>query len=82
MRIHKNQTIEEAAIQTIVGMQLGLTEEDIQHSINKCEELEMYEEAAGITIGMQYYKEKVFGCRVGRIMLTRDEEGEDYGFDY
>lgn len=79
MRIHDNETIENAAIQTIVGMQLGLTDEDIEHSIKKCEELEMYEEAAGIKIGQQYYKDKVFGCKVGRIMLSRDEE---YGFDY
>ena len=67
MRIHENEQIEEAAIQTIVSMQLGLTEEDVEYSIKKAEELEMYEQCQGMVLGLEYYKTKNFGCRVSNI---------------
>lgn len=81
MMIHENEVVANAAVQTIIGMQLGLTDSDIEHSLKVCEEKEMYEEAAGIVIGQRYFYDKTFNCKVSRIMLTRDQE-EDYGFDY
>ena len=73
MRIHDNQIIEDAAVQTIVGLQLGLTEEDVQHSIEQAEALEMYEECQGMVLGLQYFKSKVFNCRVSHIKLGLDD---------
>lgn len=67
MRIHQNEEIEQAAIQTIVSMQLGLTEQDVEYSIEKAEELEMYEQCQGMVLGLEYYKTKNFGCRVSNI---------------
>lgn len=72
MRIHENEHIEQVAIQTIVGMQLGLTEEDVLMSIDKAEELEMYEECQGMVMGLEYYKTKDFGCKVGNINFNLD----------
>ena len=77
MRIHNNTEIEDAAIQTIVGMQLGLTEEDVLESIQYLEDMEAYEQCQGMVMGLQLYKDKTFGCKVSRIMLTQD--GEEYG---
>ena len=73
MRIHDNEIIENAAIQTIIGLQLGLTEEDIAYSIEQSEALEMYEECQGMLIGLEYFKSKVFNCRVSQIKLGLDD---------
>lgn len=73
MRIHDNEAIEAAAVQTIVGLQLGLTEEDIAYSIEQAESLEMYEECQGMVMGLEYFKTKVFNCRVSQIKLGLDD---------
>lgn len=73
MRIHENELIESTAVQTIVGLQLGLTEEDIAHSIKQAEAFEMYEECQGMVIGLEYFRTKVFNCRVSQINLGLDD---------
>ena len=73
MRISNNPLIEDAAVQTIVGLQLGLQEEDINEAIQQAEDLEMYEECQGMVMGLEYFKTKVFNCKVSQIKLGLDD---------
>lgn len=73
MRIHENEIVEKACVETITAMQLGVEEEDLQYSLQFWEETEDYERCLGIMLGIEYFKTKQFGCRVSQIKLALDD---------
>jgi len=67
MRIHENETVEQIAIETIASLQLGMEIPVMESLITVYEESEEYEMCLGIQLGIEYYKTKEFGCKVGNI---------------
>ena len=67
MRIHENKDIEGQAIDTIKYLQLGGTESDVMEMVKVYEDMEQYELCQGLIMGLEYFKTKVFNCRVSDI---------------
>jgi hypothetical protein len=67
MIIHENEDISLQAIETIKYLQIGGTEDDVNEMIRVYESMEAYELCQGLLLGLEYFKSKVFNCRVGHI---------------
>ena len=67
MRIHENKEIEFQAIETIKYLQFGGLESDVMEMVKIYEDMEQYELCQGLVIGLEYFKTKVFNCKVGHI---------------
>jgi len=67
MRIHENKDIELQAIETVKYLHLGGLESHVMEMIEMYEDMEQYELCQGMVIGLEYFKTKVFNCRIGNI---------------
>lgn len=67
MIIHEDKNIAYQAIETLRYLFYGGTVEEAEEFIAVYEELEAYELCQGIALGIEYFKTKNFGCRIGNI---------------
>ena len=67
MRIHENPEIEQIAVETIAAMQLGMDELTLRGLILAYEEVEDFESCLGIQLGIEYYKNTEFNCKIKNI---------------
>ena len=68
MRIHKNDLVEQTAVETIASLQLGMDVNVLESLIPVYEESEEYETCLGIQLGIEYYNAKKFNCKVSNII--------------
>ena len=73
MIIHENQDIAFQAIETLRYLFYGGTVEEAEEFIEVYAELEAYELCHGIALGIEYYKTKQFGCRIGNIYSNEQD---------
>ena len=67
MIISENEEIAFQAIETLRYLFYGGTVDEAEEFIKVYEELEAYELCQGIALGIEYFKTKEFGCRIGNI---------------
>lgn len=67
MRIHENPIVEQMAVETIASLQLGMDVIVLEAVREAYEETENFEECLGITLGIDLYNTKNFGCKIKSI---------------